>query len=553
MHWKKLLALLLSAALALSVFAACGNGESAVQVLLNLLDGKYPNISIEIDPDLEADLRQAISTAEAESENETDDEAAIRAALETLLGSNITFRYLGEGQKGDTAFDLIFYAGSDPDKAAQAAYNQWNLVFSNVPADGQYGTSLAMVETNSGVWMLVKATVEKAGTVDKPDKDDEESSEPQDEVITNVGFEYNVNKDTITVEPDTAGIHSLENLFLGTTGESDNANHDLADARADGFQGINITLKPGTYTVSQTFNSIDKPFMGTLKGEGNGTTITLEGKSLFVQIGREDGDEGNNGAVQNINFIVNGQIINTCIFPTSRSGLVCTGAVAGNNHGEISGCAITINGTITSDCTNTSWSDYDPYAGGITGYNTGIITDCTVDGGTITATTGNVYGSIMACVGGMVGYNSYYGTIGGTCIVKNGTTIKATGMAQYNEARAGGIAGCNVSRVGTDGGVCKVEGIGSILTTTSTSHSLAGGIIGWNGHNATVAGDFNWSGTQIQAVSNGYTATVPDKNNQDQDDDEGTDQVYVCAAGTEIGDDDGWGPVSIKPAHNTDE
>lgn len=180
MRFKRLLALLLAAALALAVLVGCGSGQqSAARVLLNLLDGKYPNISIEIDPDLEADLRQAISQAEAE--NAGDDDAVIRAALEKLVGSTVTFRNLGDGQQGDTTFDLVFYAGTDPDKAAQAAYSQWNATFSNVPDDGQYDTSLAMVETNSGVWMLVKATVEKAGTVDKPDKDDDEpeTQEPE--------------------------------------------------------------------------------------------------------------------------------------------------------------------------------------------------------------------------------------------------------------------------------------------------------------------------------------------------------------------------------------
>ncbi len=164
---KKLLALLLAAALALSLLAGCGGGESVASALLKLLEGRYPNISIEIDPDLEADLRQAIRKAEAE--NAGDDDAVIRAALEKLVGYTVTFRNLGEGQQGDTTFDLVFYAGSDPGKAAQAAYSQWNPILSNVPDDGKYDTSLAMVETNSGVWMLVKATVEKAGTVDKPD------------------------------------------------------------------------------------------------------------------------------------------------------------------------------------------------------------------------------------------------------------------------------------------------------------------------------------------------------------------------------------------------
>ena len=143
MQLKKLLALLLSAALALSLLAGCGD-ESVARSLLALLDGKYANVSVEMDPDLEADLRQALS------ETENDDEAAIRAALETLLGSTITFRYLGEGQQGDTAFDLIFYAGADPDKAAQSAYSQWNGTFSNLPDDGLYTAALAQVQTENG-------------------------------------------------------------------------------------------------------------------------------------------------------------------------------------------------------------------------------------------------------------------------------------------------------------------------------------------------------------------------------------------------------------------
>ena len=85
MRFKRLLALLLAAALALAVLVGCGSGQqSAAQALLNLLDGKYPNISIEIDPDLEAALRKAVSQAETEEE--------IRAALEEILGPGISFR-----------------------------------------------------------------------------------------------------------------------------------------------------------------------------------------------------------------------------------------------------------------------------------------------------------------------------------------------------------------------------------------------------------------------------------------------------------------------------
>ena len=168
---KKLLALLLAAAMALSLLAGCGGGKSVAQALLKLLEGKYQNVSVEMDPELEADLRQVLS------ENENDDLAAIRAALEKLVGSTVTFRYLGEGQQGDTAFDLVFYAGTDIDKASQAAYSQWSSTFSTLPDDGKYTAALAMVQAENGCFALVKATVDKAGTVDKPEPEPEPEPE----------------------------------------------------------------------------------------------------------------------------------------------------------------------------------------------------------------------------------------------------------------------------------------------------------------------------------------------------------------------------------------
>ena len=170
---KKVTALLVSAALVLALLAGCGEGQQSVaRTLLNLLDGKYTNVSVEMDSELEADLRQVLR------ENEADDLAAIRAALETLLGSTVSFRYLGDGQQGDTTFDLVFYAGADPDKAAQTAYTQWNSTFSTLPDDGQYTARLALVQTENGCFALVKATVDKAGTPDKPDPEPEKPKDP---------------------------------------------------------------------------------------------------------------------------------------------------------------------------------------------------------------------------------------------------------------------------------------------------------------------------------------------------------------------------------------
>ena len=435
MYLKKLLALLLSAALALSLLAGCG-GESVARSLLALLDGKYANVSVEMDPDLEADLRQALS------ETENDDEAAIRAALETLLGSTITFRYLGEGQQGDTAFDLIFYAGADPDKAAQSAYSQWNGTFSNLPDDGLYTAALAQVQTENGVWLLVQATVDKAGTVDKPDKDDDDD-EPEKP--------YSVEIKDGTLKSVTVNTsNGLENLFTKQEGEA----QEITAARAGGFAGVTIELAAGeTYTVNQ---QLATAFKGTLQGEDetNKATINITGgNGLFQQI-------ENNGRVENITFDVQTKIENTYII----SRYTRAGAVAGLNNGTISNCDVTINAGYSITATNES---IYVYTGGIAGENKGTISNCHVKGSyssdsSATADISASYAEYGSCVyaGGIVGFNT--GTVDEYCSVscckieagQNGDYIFAGGIVGRNDygstVDCGSAEGCYITAtVGT--------------------------------------------------------------------------------------------------------
>ena len=483
---KKLLALLLAAALALGLLAGCGGGESVASALLKLLDGRYPNISIEIDPDLEADLRQAIRKAEAE--NAGDDAAVIRAALEKLVGSTVTFRNLRNGQKGETAFDLVFYAGSDPDKAAQAAYSQWDPILSNVPADGKYDTSLAMVETNSGVWMLVKATVEKAGTVDKPDKDDDEPEqpEPEDEKVEGNGFTYNVTKKTITVEPDDGKTNGLQELFFNST------DPDVQAARNSGFEKVTIELAANTtYTVSKTFTT---PFRGILKGEDKETTIIkLTGNGLFAQIGvYGSGPDENNGAVKDITFDVQTTITNT--YPDNENTSNYAGAAAGRNYGEITNCDVTIgSGKTIHASENTSKAD----AGGLVGYNSGEITGCHVTiYGTVSAQKRNSNG---ARAGGLAGSND--GTITDCKVtIENGGSIQTTGTSA--SAKAGGIAGDNIKGKITGDSQVTIEIGGSITATvTGTSDSVyAGGLVGRD-FLGNVTGTYSFSSDALETIT----------------------------------------------------
>ena len=530
---KKLLALLLAAALALSLLAGCGGGESVASALLKLLDGRYPNISIEIDPELEADLRQAIRKAEAE--NAGDDAAVIRAALETALGSTITFRNLRNGQKGNTAFDLVFYAGSDPDKAAQAAYSQWNPILSNVPDDGKYDTSLAMVETNSGVWMLVKATVEKAGSRDDgpdpvtlkslsvtgPSKTEYIKGQTFDSAGMTVTAHYSdgstktiaAGEYTIVIDDQNVslpylftevGPHTLKvkyNEMVSTNSVSiwvadENGYHEdngtYVVTGSEGLQQLFTDKKDigdftGTITLTcdQTVKDrLADTFKGTLEGkEGSKPTITLTGnEGLFGTI--------RDGTVQNLAVDVTGTINTGTEY---GSNAYATGAVADvNNGGSITGCTVTVNGSITA---TVNAPTVTISAGGLVGENGGTITSCTVKGGAITATTDGT-GSTFA--GGLVGYNG--GTI--TSCTVEGCTIKAE--------------------------ACK-----------SNYSAFAGGLVGYNGGSGNVTG--TWSGTgTITAKFGNDEVSVPDSTDPDDDENANTaqklDNNNICAsAGTGIG------------------
>lgn len=235
MRFKRLLALLLAAALALSLLAGCGGGknQSLSQMLLNLLDGQYQNVSVEIDSDLEAKLRQAIS------ESETDEE--LRAALEQLLGGGISFQRLGSGQQGDSAWTLIIYPGTDPNAAARSVYLDLDKVFAALPDDGVYSSGFAMAEMENGYAILVKATVDKAGTEDKPDPVTLESIK----VAKDPKLEYWAGQSF-----DPAGMEITATYSNGTT-------RTLKDIEKNGDQGVSWTpdgaLAEGSHEITITY------------------------------------------------------------------------------------------------------------------------------------------------------------------------------------------------------------------------------------------------------------------------------------------------------------
>lgn len=526
MRFKRLLALLLAAALALSLLAGCGGGsnQSLSQVLLNLLDGQYQNVSVETDQDLESKLRQAIN------ESDTDDE--IRQALERLLGSGINFQMLGSGQQGDSAWNLIIYPGTDPDAAARSAFVEWNKVFSVLPGDGQYSSGLAMVETENGYAILVKATVDKAGSQDhgnndEPDKP-EEAKEPYEVTIDSTTG----NITAVTVNTSEA----LNQIFSGTVASGDPEEENaLEAARTEGFDGVTIILAAGkTYTVNTSTQSLAKSFKGTLTSTRGKATIELkDGGALFEKI--ESGS-----IVENIIFDVQKDISNSYIYVNfANTRTVYAGAVAGQNNGIITGCIVNLGShTITAENVNGI-----AYAGGIAGCNTttGEITECVVNGGTIVCQSQDN----TAYAGGIVGSNLKR--------IADCTVTDAAIRAEGNfRAYVGGIGGWN-SFTGTIEGSCEVKGNTSIYAEGTSSMAYAGGIAAYNSSKGIVGNSCSWTGSKIEAKamngSGSYDiAAVPDGDN-----DSGIDRVGNAYAGTGIGYDESRGnkPISVGELNGT--
>lgn len=449
MRIKKFLALLLAAAMALAVFAGCGNNPSIERILMEMLDGRYDNVTVELDPDLKAELRQAIS------EYGDDGEDAVRGDLEKRLGTNRPLRYLKNLQQGESAFDLLFYLGSNPDAAVQSAYNQWNPIFSTLPHNGQYALELAAIQAEDGYYILAYSKVNRAGSSDRPDRDD-----PEQEVIPESGYEKDGNHYTIYNDK------GLQNVFLGRYDGTPNVDDELDADRANNFTDCTITLKGTTYLVTR---QLLEEFNGRLVGEKN-TLIKIDGKGYGLAPSEEFviycGMFGNvleNGSVENLNI----EVLNITLSGYAGG---YTGSITGINDGTISGCNVTIHNIDASQ-------GFAPFGtGGITGLNRKTICDCHV---TIAAAGRVITDGSGGGIAGINGAKGFNASIEGCSV-----TIETDG--QIISEIVGGIAGLNgeSSTSSTIEANCSVTGSGTIwgkrVDDRAPSSIYAGGIVGSN-------------------------------------------------------------------------
>ena len=396
---KKLTALLVSAALALSLLAGCGGSKALSQVIADLLSGMYNNVTVEVDPDLTAALKKAAAAGSTREE-------VLAALVEelNLSGVRLTLRQLQEGRQGDRGVELVFQSGADPDAAARSAVNGWASAFGALPDDGSYTARVAMIEAEGGYYIAVDVEVLKAGT---PDKDD---PEPKPD------YTYDEASNTYTVYT-AAGLQKWA--------EAAKVNPSTSCTLGD-----NITL---TGTNNWTpIGTGAAPYTGAFDGgkhtiSGLSVSSSDDYAGLFGYIGEK-------GKVQNLT------LDSPTVSSTNADGYV--GAVAGyNNGGTIENCHVTGSGAIIGYYS----------AGGVVGWNCDTVTDCSFTGNVQGTYAGGVvgvnYSTVTACyatgdvtgntyVGGVVGWNDY-----------KVTACYATGTVTSTSGTAGGVVGLNYSTV----------------------------------------------------------------------------------------------------------
>ena len=442
---KKVTALLVSAALVLTLLAGCGGSKALSQVIADLLSGLYTNVDVEVDSDLTAALKKAAA------EGGTEDEILTRLVNNlNITGGSITFTRLGDGQQGDHGVDLVFQTGSDPDAAARSALAQWASVFGSLPDDGSYRAHVSMIEAENGYYIAVDVEVLKAGTPDKGETDPDPEPDPG----------YRVEDGTYFVTNATGLIAWADHVRAG--------NWDT-----------NCTLEADIELTGswEPIGTVQTPYTGTFNGNGKTITgLTIDSSSRYVGMFGYLKGEVTKLTLASVSITSN----------WSDKTYAAVGAVAGyiTSSSTINGCSVS--GSITINGANSN-------AGGLAGQNYGSISNCWVNGLTIKGPSSNgrlggVVGSnsktIEDChvenliitdganAGGVVGYNTSTSTLTG-CSVKGssvtGSSISGGVVGNFNN---GEIAGCSVdgttvatdSTTGTSGGVIGSQSGGTAMT-----------------------------------------------------------------------------------------
>lgn len=519
---KKVTALLVSAALVLTLLAGCGGSKALSQVIADLLSGLYTNVDVEVDSDLTAALKKAAA------EGGTEDEILTRLVNNlNITGGSITFTRLGDGQQGDHGVDLVFQTGSDPDAAARSALAQWASVFGSLPDDGSYRAHVSMIEAENGYYIAVDVEVLKAGTPDKGETDPDPEPDPGYRVEDGTYFVTNAtgliawadhvragNWDTnctLTADINLAGkewtpigtdsSHAYTGTFDGNGKTITGLTIDSSSQYVGMFGYLDGTVKDlelANVDITSSWSTQPAGFVGAVAGN---TSSNCNIANCFVSgniVIRGTNSQAGGLVGKNFGAIFNCQVNNLTITGPSSGNYIYLGGVVGSNSKTVEDCQVE-NLTITNGS----------YVGGVTGENSASssapVTGCSVKNSSVTgrSSSGGVAGvfysgEIAGCSvdGTTVATDGLTGKSGGVIGSQTGGTVMAcyfaNGWINGNDALTPNLGGVAGAQTGGSLIACYSTGGGDLDTSNST---YAGGVVGNKTINGQVTACY-WSGKQ---------------------------------------------------------
>ena len=414
-HLKRWLALLVSAALALTLLAGCGSGSIQRNSLVQLLSGQLENVQVTGDAAFDRALKTAVR------QGGSDPEAVLSALAEELgISAPLSFSIsaLSGGKAGQQSLDVVFQPGSDPDTAANNAASGWLPTLRGLGSSGKYSARVSLAETDGGCILAIEVTVVQPGSSEENTGEDSEdgSSQPEDPGYTVSGNTYTVtsadglkniaklvneegktNIDiTLDNDIDLTGewtpIGTESQPYTGTFDGNDCTITGLKITGSNRYAGLFGQINPGgtvKNVVLTGVNITSGTFVGGVAGWSFGGKIENCSVSGSVS-GSSGSDVGGVVGYQQVGSITG------CSSSATVKGTERAGGVVGVTNGgttPLTACYATGNVTVENDGTSNAW------AGGIVGmHGTGTLIACYA--------TGNVSGNI---VGGAVGVN--YATV----------------------------------------------------------------------------------------------------------------------------------------------
>ena len=262
MQARKILALLLSAALVLAVLTGCSgtNHARVAASAVNAAQGENQQIEFVTNSKLTRALRTAVEGGGSLT--------SIRQTMLDELGLdtvNFTVSGMQTVKSGQYAAQVYLQTVSNASDAATMVASEICSVIHQLPADGSYTGSIAMIQTDAGYYVAVLVYVVDAGTSNNDDDD-----EPAAPVLERIGVTENPSVMTYVVGQtfDPTGM-------VVTAYYSDGSSNDVTDYT------ITCTTfdENGAFTVSGT-----QQIVITYQGMTTSITMTVEPVTMTLTV-----------------------------------------------------------------------------------------------------------------------------------------------------------------------------------------------------------------------------------------------------------------------------